>query len=58
MSEFRKKNWGPILDRIRYCLTEIYQTQLINEPTGKEMHEDFLVMAAVCAIRGLDNKLL
>jgi hypothetical protein len=58
MAEFKKKNWGPILDRIRNCMTEIYQTELINEPRGKETHEDFIVMAAVCAIRGLDNKLL
>jgi hypothetical protein len=58
MSEFKKKNWGPILDRIRNSLTEIYQTQLTDEPRGKEMQVDFLIMAAVCAIRGLDNKLL
>jgi hypothetical protein len=36
----------------------MHQTQLINEPYGKEILGDFVTMAAVCAIRGLDNKLL
>jgi hypothetical protein len=58
MYEFKRQNWGPVLDRIRNCLTEIYQTELANEPYGKEIIGSFITMAAVCAIRGLDNNLL
>jgi hypothetical protein len=37
MYEFRRQNWGPVLDKIRNCLTEMHQTQLVNEPYGKKI---------------------
>jgi hypothetical protein len=57
-NEYRKHNWGPALDRIRNCMTEIYQTDLKDYGKGKEMIGEFVAMAAACAIKGLNNKLI
>jgi hypothetical protein len=53
MSEFKKQNWGLILDRIRNCLTEKYQTQLINEPRGKEMLKILLLWQQYARLEAL-----
>jgi hypothetical protein len=57
VNEYRKDNWRMVIDRIRNCLTEIFQTKLSQEDRGREIIGEFVVIAVASAIKALNNKL-
>jgi hypothetical protein len=55
--EYKLKNFGDVMDRVRECLTEFFQTTMELEPHGKEILEEFTIKALAAVEQVVHSRL-